>query len=107
MSVDQQLLDENAERRYGRTNVSKALGEAMFYASLKVPPQTKPWPGREWQADWRNELLEGDELAGVALLMFLLPNIQHLDLGTSSRTYGSYVHDIWRQLLGSQSKEIV
>jgi hypothetical protein len=39
--------------------------------------------------------------------MFLLPNIQHLDLGTSSRTYGSYVHDIWRQLLGLQSKEIV
>jgi hypothetical protein len=39
--------------------------------------------------------------------MFLLPNIKHLDLGTSSATYGSYVHDIWRQLLGPQSKETV
>ncbi|KAI4852097.1 hypothetical protein E4T44_01711 [Aureobasidium sp. EXF-8845] len=99
-----------AQGGYGRTEVNKALGEAMSNASLKVPPQKKPWPERypsEWQKDWRNELRKGDELAEVALLMFLLPNIQHLDLGTSSGTYGSYVHDIWRQLLGPQSKEIV
>lgn len=82
----------------------------MSNASLKVPPQKKPWPEQypsEWQKDWRNELRKGDELAEVALLMFLLPNIQHLDLGTSSGTYGSYVHDIWRQLPGPQSKETV
>jgi hypothetical protein len=102
--------DENADRGFGRTNVNKALGEAMFNASLRVPPQKTPWAGRypsEWQEDWRNELREGDEVAEVALLMVLLPNIQHLDLGTSSETYGTYVQDLWRQLLGSQSKKTV
>jgi hypothetical protein len=100
--------DENADRGYGRTDVNKALGEAMLNASLKVPPQKTPWEWRypsEWQEDWRNELREGDEVAEVALLMVLLPNIRFLDLGTSSETYGTYIQDLWRQLLGSQSKK--
>lgn len=99
--------DENADRPYAREDVNKALGEAMYHASLKVPPQKTPWKWRypaEWQESWRTELREGDELAEVALLMVLLPNIRVLDLGTSSETYGSYVHDLWRQSLGSQSK---
>lgn len=37
--------------------------------------------------------------------MVLLPNIRFLNLGTSSETYGAYVQDLWRQLLGSQSKK--
>jgi len=99
--------DESERRPYGRTDVNKALGEAMYNASLRVPPQKTPWEWRypsEWQEDWRNELREGDEVAEVALLMVLLPNIRFLNLGTSSETYGSYVQDLWRQLLGSQSK---
>jgi hypothetical protein len=100
--------DENADRGYGRTDVNKALGEAMLNASHKVPPQKTPWEWRypsEWQEDWRNELREGDEVAEVALLMVILPNIRFLDLGTSSETFGTYIQDLWRQLLGSQSKK--
>ncbi|KAH0282859.1 hypothetical protein KCU62_g9453, partial [Aureobasidium sp. EXF-3399] len=100
--------DESERRPYGRTDVNKALGEAMYNASLKVPPQKTPWEWRypsEWQEDWRNELREGDEVAEVALLMVLSPNIRFLNLGTSSKTFGAYVQDLWRQLLGSQSKE--
>ncbi|KAG9526585.1 hypothetical protein KCU93_g5490, partial [Aureobasidium melanogenum] len=101
--------DENAERKWGRTDVNKALGEMMYNASLKVPPQkTKPaWRFDDWQEDWRNELREGDEIAEVALLMVLLPNVRCLDLGTSSGTYGTYVHDLWSQLLGPQSTKNV
>lgn len=101
--------DENAERTWGRTNVNKALGEMMYNASLKIPPQkTKSTLRYEnWQEDWRAELREGDEVAEVALLMILLPNIKHLDLATSSKTYGTYVHDLWRQLLGPQSTKMV
>jgi len=100
--------DESERRPYGRTDVNKALGETMYNASLRVPPQKTPWEWRypsEWQEDWRNELREGDEVAEVALLMVLLPNVRFLNLGTSSETYGSYVQDLWRQLLGSQSKK--
>jgi hypothetical protein len=46
--------DENADRGYGRTDVNKALGEAMLNASFKVPPQKTPWEWRypsEWQED--------------------------------------------------------
>ncbi|TIA23919.1 hypothetical protein D6C80_00464 [Aureobasidium pullulans] len=75
------------ERRFGRTDVNAALGEMMVEASKR-----------------RDDLREGDEVAEVALLMFLLPNIRWLDLGTSSADYGIHVQDIWRQLLGSQSK---
>lgn len=102
--------DENERRPYARDDVNKALGEAMYNASLKVPPQKTPWEWRypsEWQESWRTELREGDELAEVALLMVLLPNVRFLDLGTSSETYGSYVHDLWRQLLGWQSKRTI
>lgn len=96
--------DENERRPYARDDVNKALGEAMYNASLKVPPQKTSWEWRypsELQEDWRKELREGDEVAEVALLMFLLPNVRFLDLGTSSETYGAYVQDLWRQLLGS------
>lgn len=81
----------------------------MYDASLRVPPQTTKSTLRydDWQEDWRIELREGDEIAEVALLMVILPNIKHLDLGTSSETYGTYVHDLWRQLLGSQSTKKV
>jgi hypothetical protein len=44
--------DGYAKGAYGRTEVNKALGEAMFNASLKVPPQKKPSPEQylsEWQ----------------------------------------------------------
>ncbi|KAG9745926.1 hypothetical protein KCU73_g7755, partial [Aureobasidium melanogenum] len=101
--------DENAERKWGRTDVNKTLGEMMYNASLKVPLQkTKPaWRFDDWQEDWRNELREGDEIAEVALLMVLLPNVRCLDLGTSSGTYGTYVHDLWSQLLGPQSTKKV
>ncbi|KAH0376553.1 hypothetical protein KCU92_g9716, partial [Aureobasidium melanogenum] len=101
--------DENAERKWGRTDVNKTLGEMMYNASLKVPPQkTKPaWRFDDWQEDWRKELREGDEIAEVALLMVLLPNVRCLDLGTSSGTYGTYVHDLWSQLLGPQSTKKV
>ena len=37
--------------------------------------------------------------------MVILPNIRFLDLGTSSETFGTYIQDLWRQLLGSQSKK--
>ncbi|THX18081.1 hypothetical protein D6D13_00375 [Aureobasidium pullulans] len=94
------------ERRFGRTDVNAALGEMMVEASKRVPPQEIKWNWRssEWQESWRDDLREGDEVAEVALLMFLLPNIRWLDLGTSSADYGIQVQDIWRQLLGSQSK---
>ena len=94
------------ERRFGRTDVNAALGEMMVEASKRVPPQEIKWSWRssEWQESWRDDLRKGDEVAEVALLMFLLPNIRWLDLGTSSADYGIHVQDIWRQLLGSQSK---
>jgi len=46
--------DESERRPYGRTDVNKALGETMYDASLRVPPQKTPWEWRypsEWQED--------------------------------------------------------
>ena len=95
------------------------LGDLFVEASRRIPPPppdlVRQWSGDEegldgiqgWQDDWRGELQTGGRNAEIALLFVLTTNLTRLEMESSKHHFGPCVDDLWEQMLGPQSKQIV